>query len=210
MQHRKKPAHPSRSKSNKGREQQATGAIRIISGQWRGRKLPVLNAEGLRPTTDRTKETLFNWLMQNVHGLNGLDAFSGSGSLGFEALSRGAKSMAFLEMNAQAAKQLKSNIALLKASPEQAQVYQQDTLSYLNQQASQSFDLIFIDPPFGQGLVAPVLEKIVKNGWLAPGGWVYLEMEQPAPCLIPEHWRVLKVKETPQFSYRLMQLGSDI
>lgn len=209
MQHRKKPAQQSRKKV-KGLSQVATGAIRIISGQWRGRKLPVLNAEGLRPTTDRTKETLFNWLMQDIRGLSCLDAFSGSGSLGFEALSRGATSLAFLEMNAQAAKQLKSNIDLLKVPQGQATVMQQDTLAYLNQKADRAYDLVFVDPPFGKGLVAPVLSRLVENGWLADDGLVYLEMEQPAPCIIEPCWDVLKSKETSQFSYRLMQLRGDV
>ena len=100
----------------------STGSIRIIGGSHRGRKLPVLNAEGLRPTTDRTKETLFNWLMMDVQGANCLDCFAGAGSLGFEALSRGAKSVTFMELDKPAAKQLQANATLLKYDQESARV----------------------------------------------------------------------------------------
>ncbi|MCY7296784.1 16S rRNA (guanine(966)-N(2))-methyltransferase RsmD [Alteromonas sp. a30] len=185
------------------------GSIRIISGQWRGRKLPVLSADGLRPTTDRTKETLFNWLMQDIHGLRCIDAFAGSGSLGFEALSRGAKSVTFIEKNAAAVKQLKSNISLLKVNNEQAQVHLGEAADFFLQSPSQAYDLIFVDPPFGKGLVGPTLTKIVEKGWLTPTGLVYVEMEQPAPLAIVEPWQPLKTKETAGFCYQLLQLSPD-
>lgn len=209
MQHRKKPAQHARSNAKqKGKTAQSMGAIRIISGQWRGRKLPVLNAEGLRPTTDRTKETLFNWLMQDIHGLRCVDAFAGSGSLGFEALSRGAKSVTFIEKNAAAAKQLKSNIELLKISELQASVHSSDAIQFFQQSTPQAYDLVFVDPPFGKGLAEPILLSIIENGWLAQNGLVYLETEQPAPLTIAEPWQVLKKKETSGFSYCLLQLST--
>ncbi|MDO4699052.1 MAG: 16S rRNA (guanine(966)-N(2))-methyltransferase RsmD, partial [Pasteurellaceae bacterium] len=103
-------------KNRNSAPKQAMGEVRIIAGLWRGRKLPVLNAEGLRPTTDRVKETLFNWLMMDVAGSRCLDCFAGSGSLGIEALSRQAQAVVFLEKFANAANQLKKNLVSLKTN----------------------------------------------------------------------------------------------
>lgn len=206
MQHRKKPAHKSGFKqTNRKPNQKATGAIRIISGQWRGRKLPVLNAEGLRPTTDRTKETLFNWLMSDIHGLHCLDAFAGSGSLGFESLSRGAEKVTFVEKDKQTASQLQSNLQLLKVESTQAEVVNLDALAFLDQSPSDAFDLIFVDPPFNKDLANQALEKIRQQEWLKPNGLLYLEMEQPSPFVPGDCWETVKIKETPQFSYRLLK-----
>ena len=137
-------------KAEKSQKSNQTGVVRIIAGKHRGRKLPVLLAEGLRPTTDRVKETVFNWLMHDVLDSHCLDCFAGAGSLGFEALSRGAESVTLVEKQANIARQLKSNIALLKA--ENAQVIQQDCLSFLSH-SQQKFDLVFIDPPFKKGKI---------------------------------------------------------
>ncbi|MBO9491328.1 16S rRNA (guanine(966)-N(2))-methyltransferase RsmD [Endozoicomonas sp. G2_1] len=179
-----------------------TGQIRIIAGKHRGRKLPVLMADGLRPTTDRVKETVFNWLMPYLYQSRCLDCFAGSGSLGFEALSRGAEEVALIELNKDAAKQLKQNATTLKA--DNIAVYHQDILSYL-QQTSTSFDLVFVDPPFRKGLVKPTLEQLEK-GWLADDAVVYVEMEAEtsAPAL-GDNWQLLKEKIAGQVAYRLYQ-----
>ncbi len=178
------------------------GSIRIIAGQHRGRKLPVIMAEGLRPTTDRVKETVFNWLMPYIHNRECLDCFSGSGGLGFEALSRGANNVTFLEYNKQAANQLKQNVQLLKAN--NVTVEHVDSLHYLKTVTS-SFNLVFIDPPFRKDFVEQTLQLLTK-GWLTDDAIVYIEMEsecnyQPSS----ENWQLLKEKTAGQVSYRLYQ-----
>jgi len=146
--------------------------LRIIGGQWRSRFLPFPDVEGLRPTTDRVRETLFNWLQPVVHGAAVLDVFAGSGALGFEALSRGAGSLTLIEKNPQAAKQLMENIQTLKSAD--AQVKQTDALHFLAQQQT-PFDLIFLDPPFSKGLLPECIALIESNNLLADNGWIYIE-----------------------------------
>lgn len=160
------------------------GTIRIIGGSWRGRKLPVLTAEGLRPTTDRVKETVFNWLQFEIPGKRVLDAFAGTGSLGLEALSRGAASSVFIENNALAAKQLADNLNMLKTA--EGEVQNTDAISFLKQPANQQFDLVFLDPPFHQNLLESTLESLVVNGWLSENAWVYVETEKKAEFKIPD------------------------
>ena len=180
----------------------AKGSIRIIAGKHRGRKLPVIMADGLRPTTDRVKETVFNWLMPYVQNSECLDCFAGAGSLGFEALSRGAESVTFVELNKSAANQLKSNKALLKAN--NIQVFNQDVLVYL-ESCNNIFDLVFIDPPFRQGLVASVA-NILCDGKLKDNAIIYIETEvELTEAGIPANWHLLKEKAAGQVSYRLYQ-----
>ncbi|MFT5897920.1 MAG: 16S rRNA (guanine966-N2)-methyltransferase [Glaciecola sp.] len=174
------------------------GSIRIIGGVHRGRKLPVLNAQGLRPTTDRMKETLFNWLMMDVHDATCLDCFAGAGSLGFEALSRGAKSAIFMEMDKSAAKQLQSNANILKFDSKQVIIQQGNSLNLLKE-LNDSFDIIYIDPPFNQDLVSPCVETIVQEQLAHCGTKIYIEREANGSLLqVPESWRVIKEKSTQQ------------
>jgi 16S rRNA (guanine966-N2)-methyltransferase len=181
----------------------STGSIRIIGGSHRGRKLPVLNAEGLRPTTDRTKETLFNWLMLDVQDASCLDCFAGAGSLGFEALSRGAEVVSFMELDKQAAKQLMANSALLKYSPEQAGILQGNTFHLLSQ-FSTTVDIIFIDPPFQHNLVQPCITLIDSRGIVKLGTKIYIEREVNGDLLqLPDRWRLIKDKSTQQVSAQL-------
>jgi 16S rRNA (guanine966-N2)-methyltransferase len=179
------------------------GSIRIIGGSHRGRKLPVLTADGLRPTTDRTKETLFNWLMLDVQDARCLDCFAGAGSLGFEALSRGAATASFMELDKQAAKQLIANSALLKYSPEQACILQGNTLHLLSQ-FSTTVDIIFIDPPFQQNLVQPCITLIDSRDIVKLGTKIYIEREVNGDLLqLPDRWRLIKDKSTQQVSAQL-------
>ncbi|WP_353537987.1 16S rRNA (guanine(966)-N(2))-methyltransferase RsmD [Colwellia sp. KU-HH00111] len=191
---------------SQGKKQQnkkpATGSIRIIAGKHRGRKLPVLSAEGLRPTTDRVKETVFNWLMPYLYDANCLDCFAGAGSLGFEALSRGAAHINLIELNKAAAKQLLANKALLKA--DNIAVNNVDVLRFLNTQKQQHFDLVFIDPPFRQNLVSQTCE-LLENGWLAKQALIYVETETDGDQPIPNNWQLLKEKVAGQVAYRLYQ-----
>jgi 16S rRNA (guanine966-N2)-methyltransferase len=152
------------------------GDVRIIAGDWRGRKLPVLSQAGLRPTSDRMRETLFNWLQFDIAGARCLDAFAGSGALGFEALSRGAAEVVFLEKNLEAANQLKANAQLLKA--DKAQIMQVDSQAWLAQPALMQFDGVFIDPPFHQGLVEPIVQQLMLNHWLRDQAWLVIEQEK--------------------------------
>ncbi|WMC10381.1 16S rRNA (guanine(966)-N(2))-methyltransferase RsmD [Oceanimonas pelagia] len=181
----------------------ATGQIRLIGGQWRGRKLPVLHSEGLRPTTDRIKETLFNWLMFEIRGSRCLDLFAGSGSLGFEALSRHAAEVVMVEKDTTVAAQLKRNLASLPAAP--GTVIQADAVQYL-QQAATPFDVVFLDPPFHKELLPQVCERLEQNGWLAENALIYIEREQGlALPTLPDHWSLHKDKQAGQVSYQLYQ-----
>lgn len=182
-----------------------TGEVRVIAGLWRGRKLPVLNAEGLRPTTDRVKETLFNWLMNDVAGSRCLDCFAGSGSLGIEALSRQAQAVVFLEKFANAANLLKNNLTSLKTT--NGTVINTDTLQYLAQKnPDQGFEVVFVDPPFNHGFVPKVLTLLAENQWLADNALIYVETEKNHPPLeLPNNWQIIKEKTAGQVISRLIQ-----
>ncbi|MDQ6573704.1 MAG: 16S rRNA (guanine(966)-N(2))-methyltransferase RsmD [Haemophilus parahaemolyticus] len=184
----------------------AMGEVRVIAGLWRGRKLSVLNAEGLRPTTDRVKETLFNWLMMDVANARCLDCFAGSGSLGIEALSRQAQAVVFLEKFANAAQQLKKNLASLKT--DKGTVINTDTLTYLSQKNStEPFEIIFIDPPFHHNLVPQVLTLLQQNNWLAENALIYVETEKNhPPLLLAENWQIIKEKSAGIVTSRLIQV----
>ncbi len=184
----------------------AMGEVRVIAGLWRGRKLPVLNAEGLRPTTDRIKETLFNWLMMDVTNARCLDCFAGSGSLGIEALSRQAQAVVFLEKFATAAQQLKKNLASLKT--DKGTVINTDTLAYLAQKNNDNpFDIIFIDPPFHHQFVPQILPLLQQNNWLAENALIYVETEKNHPPLpLAENWQIIKEKSAGMVTSRLIQV----
>lgn len=187
--------------ANKRASSQKDGFVRIIAGQWRGKKLAVKDLTGLRPTTDRIKETVFNWLMFDIADKKVLDAFAGAGSLGFEALSRGAAHVTLIEKQKQAAMQLSSNLAELKAT--NAQVIQQDCLSFLQQQQA-PFDLIFIDPPFRQDLAAKCCILLEERQLLTDNALVYIETEiELKTAFWPQHWQLKKEKAAGQVVSRL-------
>ncbi len=179
----------------------STGQIRIISGQWRGRKLPVQDVMGLRPTTDRQKETLFNWLQGALDGARVLDLYAGAGGLGFEALSRYASELVAVEKERNVARQLQHNAQTLGAK---AKVVQMDVLVFL-QQSAEPFDLVFIDPPFRQQLVKPTLERL--SPWLSDSAWVYLETEaELAMPELPDGWELYRDKVAGQSHAYLFQV----
>ena len=181
------------------------GSIRIIAGQWRGRKLPVRDAEGLRPTTDRTKETVFNWLMNHILEARCLDAFAGSGGLGLEALSRYAAHVTFIEKDANTAKQLRDNLVTLKCDNTKALLIEQEA-SVALQRLTTPYDIVFIDPPFNKGLAAPFIQQIQSQQLLTSDGLLYVETERSL-ALNPEEmgFSVLKQKSTDQVVYQLWQ-----
>ena len=145
--------------------------VRLIGGRWKRSKLPVLNKPGLRPTPDRVRETLFNWLGQDLRGWRCLDAFAGSGALGFEAASRGAAEVLLLERDGQLVTSLRASQARLQA--DKLQVHAADALAWMAACTAQRFELVLLDPPFEAGLQAPALAAAVPL--LVPGGWLYLE-----------------------------------
>ena len=183
------------------------GQLRIIAGEWRGRKLPVAAVEGLRPTPDRVRETVFNWLMATVPGARCLDCFAGTGALGLEALSRGANKLVAVELSTQAATQLQANLQALKA--DQATLIAGNALLWLDKQATETFDLVFLDPPFRKGLLEPICQKLSDNGWLVPGSRVYIEAEAELTQLpVPANWQLIKCKQTGQVSYNVFVVPS--
>lgn len=180
-----------------------TNSIRIISGQWRGRRLPVLEIDGLRPTTDRVRETLFNWLMYDVNGAVCLDLFAGSGALGLESLSRGADRTVFIESNRQAASQLQKNLAALGVA-KSSQVFNQSAIGFLDQAAHTQFDLVFLDPPFDSQLLPQVLPLLLDNGWLSPEALIYVEQASDIKSPIgPKGWEIYKHGKAGYCQYAL-------
>ncbi|MFP1863461.1 16S rRNA (guanine(966)-N(2))-methyltransferase [Lonsdalea quercina] len=183
----------------------APGQIRIIGGQWRGRKLPVPHSPGLRPTTDRVRETLFNWLAPVIQQARCLDCFAGSGALALEALSRYAAHATLLEAERGIARQLSQNLSLLRA--ENASVIHTDALQWLAQ-PGEAFDVVFLDPPFRQGLLDNTVNLLEKQGWLADDAWIYIETEAENRTLnLPANWQLHREKVAGQVAYRLYARG---
>lgn len=179
--------------------------FRIIAGEWRSRKLSFPDAKGLRPTSGRVRETLFNWLQDDVPGSRCLDLFAGSGALGLEAASRGAGSVIQVESSQQVVRALKANKALLGAN--QVSIAKAEVMAYLENRAKEGFDLAFLDPPFHQALLLPTCRLLDQNGWLKAGAKIYLEVEKRFELegLLPEHWRQLKEKRAGEVRYFLYQ-----
>lgn len=177
--------------------------LRIISGKWRGRKLPIADIEGLRPTGDRVRETLFNWLMVDIQGSHCLDLFSGSGALGFESLSRGASSVIMIEKNKQAAKLIENNCKDLNTSA--ATVVQGDCIRWLqtNAQLKNSVDIAFVDPPFALNLWQSSLDSLVSSSLLNKDALIYVETPKISKLTITPSLSLTKEKTTGDVSYRL-------
>ncbi len=181
-----------------------TNTLRIIGGTHRGRKLSFVDAPNLRPTPDRLRETLFNWLQPVIYEARCLDLFAGSGALGLEALSRGAREVVFVEKDRKAAQRLSENLALLGYDP--SQCLQQTAQALFATEAS-LFDVVFLDPPYKSELLPEIITQL-NNGWLAAGARIYLEHDshQDAPAL-PEGWQVLKQTRAGQATALLLQFG---
>ena len=183
----------------------APGRVRIIGGEWRSRVLSFSDQQGLRPTPDRVRETLFNWLQFDVPGSRVLDCFAGSGALAFEAASRGASEVVMLENQAAAASDLQANMQKLNAG--QMRLQQQDALAWLNREAIQRFDLVFLDPPYQSDLLQQAANLLTRRRWLANHAKIYVETgrEVNAAALLPPDWRQLKSKQAGQVGYSLWQ-----
>lgn len=175
--------------------------LRIIGGVWRGRKLRFPAGADIRPTPDRVRETLFNWLGARVVGARCIDLFAGSGALGLEALSRGAAHVTFVEHDAVAARELRARLAEWGA--QDAQVECSDALRFLASRA-QPYDLVFLDPPFASGLLGVAAHVLERDGWLSRGALIYLESaaREGLPVL-PQGWTPLKGKRAGEVGYHL-------
>lgn len=182
-----------------------TNSIRIIGGQWKTRKLEVIDQEGLRPSTDRIRETLFNWLMPMISSTRVLDCYAGTGILGFESLSRGAKWVTFLEKESRVIRQLKEN--RLKLNCDQCEITQTDRLSYLKKNQASLYDLVFIDPPFHHNLASQTVELLESHGWVKEGSYIYVETELYAPFVAPRSWRLHREIKTKQIHSQLFIKG---
>jgi len=180
-------------------------SLRIIAGQWRSRKIHFPDLPQLRPTPDRVRETLFNWLMPVIDGARCLDLFAGSGALGLEALSRGASEVVFVDRDRQVQAYLNDTFKLLKT--EQGRVIQADALDYLAGAAS-GFDIVFLDPPYQSDLLLPCCQALEAGHWLNPNAYIYIESSSTMPTgELPGHWQVLREKTAGQVAYRLAQRG---
>jgi 16S rRNA (guanine966-N2)-methyltransferase len=177
----------------------ALGTLRIIGGQWRSRLIGFDAAAGVRPTPDRVRQTLFDWLAPLVDGASALDLFAGSGALGFEALSRGAAHASFVEHGPRQAAAIREAAASLGAG-DRAEIAQADALAWLRS-SGRRFDLVFLDPPYGAGLLEPVLAALPRL--LKPVHRIYLEWPAGKPPALPPGYEVLKEKSAGQVSYGL-------
>jgi 16S rRNA (guanine966-N2)-methyltransferase len=177
--------------------------LRIVGGSLRGRKWRFPEVEGLRPTPDRVRETLFNWLAPHIAGARVLDLFAGSGALGFEAMSRGARSATLIESNSQASAQLTATAVQFGLT--ETQVIAMDALQFLRQQSPAQFDIVFLDPPFAGKLLPQALEALALRKVLAAGGFCYVEQAANAPLpLLPTGWVLHRSGKAGEVGYHLL------
>ena len=184
-----------------------TGQLRIIGGQWRGRKLAFRPTPGLRPTTDRVRETLFNWLAPVIHGARCVDMYAGSGALGLEALSRGAAYCDFVDTSRTALDQIRSHLTVLDATG-RAGCHRETAAAFLQHAGPLPWDIAFIDPPFGENLVAPTCALLARRNLLAANALVYIESGtgEGVPAL-PDDWSLHREKTAGGVAYRLFVVG---
>lgn len=192
-------------KRKSSRAPAASGRLRLIGGEFRRRLLPVPASPGLRPTPDRVRETLFNWLSGTLTSrTRALDLFAGTGALGLEALSRGAGEVVFVESDRHVARQIEANLdALGRSMP----VIKSRAEAFLERPVASPFDLVFLDPPFRHDLAGACCQRLEAGGWLAEGAHVYLETEAellPAP---PAGWQLLRETRAGDSRARLYRRG---
>ncbi|TXH70959.1 MAG: 16S rRNA (guanine(966)-N(2))-methyltransferase RsmD [Lysobacteraceae bacterium] len=178
----------------------ASGTVRIIGGEWRGTRLPVADRVGLRPSADRVRETLFNWLQPKLPDARVLDLFAGTGALGLEALSRGASEAVLIEREPGIAENLRRTTARLQGG-DRARVICDDATVWLRGEPSTAFDVVFVDPPFAGDWWRPVLGAL--SPWLAQDAWLYLESPAERPAETDEHWLLHREGRTRDVHYAL-------
>lgn len=197
----RKPSPP-----GSGSSRLAPGQVRIIGGRWRGTRLPVLQADGLRPTSDRVRETLFNWLAPYLRGAVCVDLFAGTGALGLEASSRGAASVVLVEQNREVARQLRDNVVRLQA--DSVSVTEADALGWLGCADPGSIDIAFLDPPFSVEVWRPLLDRLLPR--LAPAAMVYIESPIGATIVLPGGLTQLRHGQTREVDFRLLQAAPGV
>jgi 16S rRNA (guanine966-N2)-methyltransferase len=190
-------------KSTAAADKRAPNRLRIVGGRWRGRLIDFPAIEAIRPSPDRVRETLFNWLQQDISGARCLDLFAGSGALGLEALSRGASAVTFVDREPQVGRHLTQTLERLGALG--ATVKTEDASRFL-ERTPQPFDLVFLDPPFASTLLQTVFDKL-PQGWLAPEAHIYVESpaDSPLPPLA-QGWSVYRSKQAGQVGYHLLRV----
>jgi len=202
-----KKLQPKVRRLRKAKANKHSNQLRIIGGQWRGRKLDFADGEGLRPTMDRVRETVFNWLQGEIVDARCLDLFSGSGAMGLEALSRYAGEVVMIDKNPRAMAMIDKNLALLGAK--NARVLQMDARDFLAQaatlEADKTYDIVFLDPPFNKQLVAPFCDLLAQSNCLSKQASIYIEMENNTMLpKLPEAWEVIRQKKAGQLAYYLV------
>ena len=183
----------------------------IISGKFRGRKFSFPDVEGLRPTSGKIRETLFNWLQFDIINKTALDPFAGSGALSLEAISRGAKKVYVIEKDREVYAKLKSNFKFLDSG--QFTIINEDAMVHLSKPSKQSFDLVFLDPPFAKNLLLQALEKLSNNHYINSQSQIYIESEYKLTednlsPLINSHFKISKQKKSGNVHYCLISLGT--
>ena len=182
------------------------GRLRIVAGNWRSRLLDIADVPGLRPTSERVRETLFNWLAPRIAGARCLDLYAGTGALGFEALSRGAAAAVFVEQSRRAARMLRHNVDLLGAV--NAEVVEGNAENFITSTAAGRFDIVFLDPPFAHNALGDLCRLLAGSRLLAPGALIYLEDDRRRPDVaLPAGWRVVRRKQTGSVRYALVEAG---
>ncbi|MCO7226533.1 16S rRNA (guanine(966)-N(2))-methyltransferase RsmD [Pleionea sp. CnH1-48] len=188
------------SKSGSGR----VGQVRIIGGRWKGRRIKFMESAGLRPTLDRVRETLFNWLMYDIEGARCLDLFAGSAALGIEALSRGAKEVVFVEKNRKASDNIHNNLRELEFS--NARVFN-TSAEVVAKKNEQPYNIIFIDPPFYQEYLDNILVLINNSRFVQQGTQIYVERERHSdPVSFPDNWELTKEKQVGGLEFYLLEV----
>lgn len=188
-----------------GKRPASSNTVRIIAGSLGGRKIRFPDARGLRPTADRTRETLFNWLTMDIQGSRCLDLFAGSGALGIEACSRGADQVIMIEAVSKVSRQLKENVQLLGIE-DRVQVVHSNALSWMENTDEQPFDLVFIDPPFADDVLQSVIDALISNDLLASPARLYMERDiaQSLPVL-PDNCSIIREKKAGQVGFCLIE-----
>ena len=185
-----------------GKKKSPAGQLRIVAGNWRSRLLQIAEVDGLRPTSERIRETLFNWLTPDIRGARCLDLCAGTGALGLEALSRGASETVFVERSPLAVQALQANAESLGATG--AEILNADARDFLAGSDARPFDIVFLDPPFKAELHDELCRLLQKKNWLAASARIYIESDKDQPEVnVPEGWRVLKNKTAGNVRYML-------